>query len=256
MKPAIAYGISQRESFDKLPMNLATLEKHQNSMNQLRSDRENAKRPNFNLETLDVPTPFKVKGLGKMYPKIDETKSLTQDSAGRTIDRKREKERKDYAKDPPKYQIVDEETYEIKLKYCEIRQNKLEAKAARAETPWTYEAGVFKDYLKEKNKALINKCFEQDWGDKKAVKFKVSSEEEIKEEMKKVYPLLKDIYRSLAGQDPTGNIMSIGLNTINIFMTETLDCLDVEKTGKLKPSDADRMMITVNAGRQGPQNPA
>ena len=43
------------------------------------------------------------------------------------------------------------------------------------------------------------------------------------------------------------------MNTINIFMNETLGCLD---TGKLKASDADRMMITVNAGRQGPTNPA
>lgn len=138
------------------------------------------------------------------------------------------------------------------MKYCIIRHNKLEAKAAREETPWTPEVGLFKDYLKEKRKALIDKCFEKDWADKKPLKFKQSSEEDIKKEIKKIYPILKDVYRTLAGLEPSGNIMSIGMNTINIFMNETLSCLD---SGKLKASDADRMMITVNAGRSGPTNP-
>ena len=158
------------------------------------------------------------------------------------------KNRRNYPEDPPSYQIVDEETYEVKLKYCIIRHNKLEAKVARAETAWTPEVGIFKDYLKEKRKAMIDKCFEKDWGDKKQLKFKVSSEDDIKQEIQQVYPLLKDVYRALAGQEPSGNIMSIGMNTINGFMNEVLGCLD---NGKLKASDADRMMITVNAGRSG-----
>ena len=82
------------------------------------------------------------------------------------------KQRRNYPQDPPNYQIIDEETYESKLKYCIIRENKLEAKAARADTAWTYEVGIFKDYLKEKRKATIDKCFEKDWVDKKTIKFK------------------------------------------------------------------------------------
>ena len=47
---------------------------------------------------------------------------------------------------------------------------------ARAETPWTVEIGVFKDYLKETDKKLIDKCFESDWTNKKVLKFKKCSE--------------------------------------------------------------------------------
>lgn len=46
------------------------------------------------------------------------------------------------------------------------------------------------------------------------------------------------------------------MNTINQFMGEHLSALDHEKDAKLKPADADRMFITVNAGRSGPTNPA
>lgn len=35
-----------------------------------------------------------------------------------------------------------------------------------------------------------------------------------------------------------------------------MQCLDEEETGKFKSADADRMFITVNAGRSGPTNPA
>jgi len=110
--------------------------------------------------------------------------------------------------------------------------------------------------LKETDKKLIDKCFESDWTNKKVLKFKKCSEDDVKAEIKKVYHIFKETYRYFAGQDPTGNIFSIGMNTINQFMGEHLDCLDHEKDGKLKPADADRMFITVNAGRSGPTNPA
>ena len=73
---------------------------------------------------------------------------------------------------------------------------------------------------------LINKCFEEDWKTKKPIKFKKSEEDEVKKEMRRVYELIKWTYRALAGIDPTGNIMSIGMNTINTFMNEVLDCID------------------------------
>lgn len=131
------------------------------------------------------------------------------------------------------------------------------AKIARAETPWTVEIGVFKDYLKEPDQKLIDKCFESDWNNKKVLKFKKSEEKDVKAEIYRVYHIYKETYKYFAGQDPTGNIFSIGMNTINQFMNEHLVCIDHDdKNAKLKPADADRMFITVNAGRSGPTNPA
>jgi len=65
----------------------------------------------------------------------------------------------------------------------------------RARTAWTYEMSIFKPYLAEENPDLVTKCFEQDWATMKKIKFKKSSEEDIKEEMRKVYLLLKENYR-------------------------------------------------------------
>ena len=68
-------------------------------------------------------------------------------------------ERKKFPKPKPKYTIMNEETYEINLKYCVIRPNK-NSNFVRAETPWTVEIGIFKEYLREQKITLIDKCFE------------------------------------------------------------------------------------------------
>ena len=62
-----------------------------------------------------------------------------------------------------RYFIMDEETYEIKLKNCQIRPDKGLASKARVKTAWTIEVGIFKDYLKETNKDMLDRCFEADW---------------------------------------------------------------------------------------------
>lgn len=89
---------------------------------------------------------------------------------------------KKYPKQKPKYTIMDEDTYEFNLKYCKIRPNKNFNNMARVETPWSVEIGIFKDYLKEQRKSLIDKCFESDWVNMKAgsIKFKKSTEAEVK----------------------------------------------------------------------------
>lgn len=75
--------------------------------------------------------------------------------------------------------------------------------------------------------------------------------------MKEVYPLIKDSYRTQAGYSPNGNVFSIGMNQLSMFMGEVLDCIDDNELGKLKNSDADRLFITVNAtGKRLPTNPA
>jgi len=53
-----------------------------------------------------------------------------------------------------RYEIVDPETYEIKLKNCTIRPNKGVGLKARAKTAWTVQIGIFKEYLREDKKDL------------------------------------------------------------------------------------------------------
>ena len=141
------------------------------------------------------------------------------------------------------------------MKHCTIRPNKALESLARAETAWTVDIGVFKDYLKDNSPKLEMKCFEFDWVNMKQLKYKKSEEEDIKEEMRKVYPNLREAYKVQAGYGPNGNVFSIGMNQISVF-NEEMNCLDEDENGKLKSTDADRMFITVNANRRGPTNPA
>jgi hypothetical protein len=163
--------------------------------------------------------------------------------------------RKNYPKPKQQYKIMDEDTYEFNLKYCKIRPNKNFNNLARTETPWTVEIGIFKDYLKDAKKEVIDKCFEFDWANMKTLKFKKSSSDDIKEEMRRIYPVLREAYKVQAGYSPNGNIFSVGMNQINTFLQD-MGCLDQDETGKFKSADADRMFITVNASRSGPTNPA
>ena len=98
------------------------------------------------------------------------------------------------------------------LKYCTIRPDKTLNLKGRAETPWTVEAGLFKDYMKELRPALSVSCFNFDWQHIKVPKFRNSSLADVKEEMFRVYPLLKEAYRVQAGLGPAGNVFSIGMN--------------------------------------------
>lgn len=149
------------------------------------------------------------------------------------------------------------DTYEFSLKYCMIRPDKADLSKARVETPWTVDIGVFKDYLKEEKPKLINDCFEYDWKNMKQLKYKKSEEKDVMEEMRKVYPLIKDTYRNQAGYGPSGNVFSIGMNQLSMFTGEVLNCIDQDESGKLKNSDADRLFITVNAtGKRQTTNPA
>jgi len=65
----------------------------------------------------------------------------------------------------------------------------------RVRTPWTIELGLFKDYLREEKEDLILNCFEYDWSTMKQLKYKVSTEAEVKALMKSCYPLIKEHYK-------------------------------------------------------------
>lgn len=125
-----------------------------------------------------------------------------------------------------------------------------------ADDVWKIEYGLFKPYLKERKPKLYTDCFEADWAEMKKLKYKHTTEEEVKTEMAKVYPQLKHAYRYYAGVNPSGVIPSIGQIIAFQFMDDTLNCVDHDKEGRLKPSDIDRLVITVNAGKSSKLNPA
>jgi len=90
----------------------------------------------------------------------------------------------------------------------------------------------------------------------KRIKFKKSAEEDVKAELKKIYPLLKEAYREQAGYSPIGNLFAIGENQILLFMKEVIDAIDESNSSKMKTSDLGRTRIAINAGRKGPFEPA
>jgi hypothetical protein len=151
---------------------------------------------------------------------------------------------------------LDPDTYEIRLKYCEIRPDKALEGKQRAETAWSVEIGVFKDYLRESKKSLLQNCFEFDWASMKEIKFKKSEREDIKMEMQRVYESIKEAYREQAGFGPSGTIFSIGSNQLNIMMSEVLNCLDTQETGALLSTVSELQFITVNTMRREKYNPA
>ena len=115
-----------------------------------------------------------------------------------------------------------------------IRPNKGVGLKARVKTAWTIQIGIFKEYLREDKKELMDKCFEADWEFMKQPRLKQSDPMDIKTEMQKVYPLLLEAYKYQAGFEPNGNVYCIGMNRMGAFMSdEWLNCIDGEGEGNL-----------------------
>lgn len=74
---------------------------------------------------------------------------------------------------------------------------------------------------------------------------KKSTEEELKEKCREMYPFIREINKRLAALGIVGTVFSIGWNVYREFMIQTLNISDKEK---LKPDDCDRLFIGVNAG--------
>ena len=87
----------------------------------------------------------------------------------------------------------------------------------------------------------------------KELKYKKSSEEEVKQAMKLGYPLMREVYRANAGYGKIGNIFSIALNQYTDVLKEQVRLIDGYV---ISVSDADRFFITVNSGKKGPLIPA
>ncbi len=54
---------------------------------------------------------------------------------------------------------------------------------------------LFREYLREEREDLIRDCFEFDWKSMKQLKYKVSTELDVKEVMRDIYPLIKEAYK-------------------------------------------------------------
>lgn len=96
-------------------------------------------------------------------------------------------------------------------------------------------------------------CFEFDWSNVKQLKYKKSTEEEVKAAMKQGYLMIKEFYKVQSGYGRIGIIFSVALNQFTEFIKEHINLIDGQH---LNMSDADRFFITVNAGKKGALIPA
>jgi hypothetical protein len=118
--------------------------------------------------------------------------------------------------------LVISQNYEVLLRSCIPREPKVVKWTLhkRTRTPWTIDFGLFKEYLREEKPELNNSCFEFDWSNVKELKYKKSTEDEVKKAMKEGYYLIRDFYKYNAGYGKIGNIFSIALNQYTDFLKE------------------------------------
>ena len=97
---------------------------------------------------------------------------------------------------------------------------------------------------------MIEKCFNSDWDNMKpaSIKFKKSTEEEVKKEMLRIYPLLREAYKIQAGYGGKGNTFCVGSNQLLSFLKE-IECLDEDGLGNFGVTDMGRTLIAVDSGR-------
>jgi hypothetical protein len=134
--------------------------------------------------------------------------------------------------------------YIVEIKHCFPRPEEatIKPQEERPRTPWTFEVAVFREYRGE-TASLVDDCFEFDWMSMKRPKLKKSSEAEVKQKLKELYPFIREIYRRLAAASVVSILFAVGWNIFREFMTSTLNITD----NRLKPDDCDRLFIGVNA---------
>lgn len=151
----------------------------------------------------------------------------------------------------PEYSVFDFDTYQVCFTHCEIRPDKsLGPRRARLKTPWSVELGLFKDYLREEREDLVTKCFDFDWVTMKPIRLKASDAEDIRAEMLRVYPVVKETYRHQAGYSPAGTVFSVSQQQLSMYLADAIACFDQETTGRLRPADQGRIVAAVTSKRQ------
>ena len=77
---------------------------------------------------------------------------------------------------------------------------------------------------------MIDKCFEYDWNCMKdPAKYCKAFADQVKDEMRPLYKLLKENYRVQAGYSPCGNVFAVGQGQIGLFYKDVLQCIDEEQ---------------------------
>ena len=85
----------------------------------------------------------------------------------------------------------------------------------------------------------------------KELKYKKSTQEEVKAACEKYYHLLLHSYRYEAGQCTTGKVFGVSMNQFAVFLQD----LNLIDKVSFTLSDADRFFITVNSSTQIKNNP-
>ena len=88
----------------------------------------------------------------------------------------------------------------------------------------------------------MTNCFEKDWNDMKTLKFKKSTDDEVKGVCSRYYNCLKESYKYEAGCCTTGKVFGVTMNQFAAFLQD-INLIDKE----FSLSDADRFFITVNS---------
>ena len=145
------------------------------------------------------------------------------------------------------------EGYKCTANHSEPRPNRdpMKKKKLRVRTPWYQEIGIFwQQYRKEGDPKIINKCFEADWDEMKALKYKSSETIDVKSVCRKYYNLLRETYKYEAGVGTSGRNFGVPMNQ---FAASMQDLNMIDK--KFQLSDADRFFITVNSSTAIKNNP-
>ena len=125
--------------------------------------------------------------------------------------------------------IVIDSDYNVLLKHCmprEVKDVQL-TNMKRTRTPWRVELSLFREYFREDREELHSECFEFDWQNVKQLKYKKSTEDEVKLVAKSAYRAIKDLYKAQSGYGKIGNIFSVALNQYTEFLKEDLNVFDL-----------------------------
>ena len=119
------------------------------------------------------------------------------------------------------------------------------AEGARPASPWSLAKSFFGKY-KADNDMILNKCFEFDWQCSSLNRMVKDPDNNarIKAYVRPKYKLIREAYKHLACLAPSGNIASIGMNSMTELM---LKCNDLVDYKNIKLSDIDLAFIATNA---------
>ena len=112
---------------------------------------------------------------------------------------------------------------------------------------WVFSKSAFNQY-KADSVSLLEKCFEFDWEQIEGkVTYLIKAEVErakVKSLLNGHFKMLRDAYKLTAGQDASGNMMSIGINGFTHLLNQCTDLVD-NKT--LNAADLGIAFIAVKA---------